>query len=78
MAKEKETAPPVDAHKEALRTGNIVLSLLGVLTLGEFLVGAIAPPWVLILWIVALWKAFYVVKEYMHIGRVFGGDEESH
>lgn len=78
MAKEKETATPVDPHKEALRNGTIILSLLGVLTLGEFLVATIAPPWVFILWIVALWKAFYVVKDYMHIGRVFSGEEESH
>jgi hypothetical protein len=51
--------------------------MLGILTLGEFLVASIAGPWIFILWIVALWKTFLVVKNYMHIGSVFS-DEESH
>jgi hypothetical protein len=67
----------VDSRKEALRAGAIVLFLLAILTLGEFLVAVIAPPWTFMLWIVAFWKTFYVVKDYMHIGRLFS-DEEPH
>ena len=66
-----------DARKKALRAGGIVLFLLAILTLGEFLVAVIAPPWTFVLWIVAFWKTFYVVKDYMHIGRLFS-EEESH
>ncbi len=79
MAKvEKKESSAADRHKEALRNGVIVLFLLAVLTFGEFLIAVIAPPWTFVLWIVAIWKAFYVVKDYMHIGRAFGGDEEAH
>ncbi|MBI3159976.1 MAG: hypothetical protein HYZ26_10300 [Chloroflexi bacterium] len=78
MAKDKEVKSVDERRKEVLRNGAIILSLLGVLTFGEFLVAVIAPPWTFILWIAALWKTFYVVKDYMHIGRVFGGDGEAH
>lgn len=79
MAKQvKPASGEVYRHKEALRSGVIVLFLLSVLTFGEFLIAVIAPPWTFVLWIVAIWKALYVVKDYMHIGRVFGGDEEAH
>jgi hypothetical protein len=78
MAKETGAKPVEDRRKEQLRNGLIVLLLLGVLTFGEFLVAVIAPPWTLILWIVAVWKTIYVAKDYMHIGRVFGGDGEAH
>ena len=67
-----------DAYKADLSIGNWILVMLGVLTVGEFLVGVIAPPWGVILLIIALWKAFYVVKDFMHVGRLFGNDEETH
>jgi hypothetical protein len=73
----KKPEKSADARKAALRAGGIVLFLLAVLTLGEFLVAVIAPPWIFVLWIVAFWKTFYVVKDYMHIGRLFS-EEDSH
>ena len=27
---------------------------------------------------IALLKAFFIVRDYMHLGRVFASDEESH
>ncbi len=67
----------IDTRKQALRVGVIIFSLLAILTFGEFVVALIAPPWRFVLWIAAIWKALYVVKDYMHVGRVLGG-EESH
>ena len=67
-----------DEYQADLSIGNWILVMLGVLTVGEFLVGVIAPPWGVILLIIALWKAFYVVKDFMHVGRLFGNDEEAH
>jgi hypothetical protein len=81
MAKEKKApkaeATPEELRQEALRAGLYVLMILAVLTLGEYTTAVIASPWTFILWIVAAWKAFLVIKDYMHIGRLFG-DEETH
>jgi len=77
MAKETKTETQEDPRKAALTAGKWVFLMLAVLTIGEFTVAVIAPPWIFALWLAAIWKAFYVVKDYMHIGRAFGG-EESH
>lgn len=76
MAKNKNENPS-EAHKDALRSGLLVFGMLALLTAGEFIVAVIAPPWSFILWIVAFSKAFFVVRDYMHVGRLFG-DEETH
>lgn len=75
MANKEEKLVQVDPRKADLKSGAYVLLMLGVLTLGEYLVGTIAPTWIALLWIVAIWKAIYVVKDYMHIGRLFSGEE---
>lgn len=75
MAKKEDKQEQVDPRKAGLRAGAYVLLLLGVLTFGEYLVGTIAPSWIALLWIVAIWKAIYVVRDYMHIGRLFSGEE---
>lgn len=77
MAKDNNSDDQVDAHKEALDAGARIMFWLTTLTLGEFLVATIASPWVTILWIAVLWKTFYVVVDYMHIGKLFN-DEEAH
>jgi hypothetical protein len=64
--------------KEKLSAGVAVLILLAALTLGEFWIGAVAHVWWAPLLGIAALKAFFVVRDYMHIGRVFAGDEESH
>jgi hypothetical protein len=80
MAKDNNTdaAEAVDPRKDALNAGMWIFLMLGVLTIGEFIVAVIAPPWLWALWLAATWKAIYVVKDYMHIGRVFSGEEETH
>ena len=78
MAEITQTDEKSEEYKTDLALGNWILVMLAVLTVGEFLVGVIAPPWGIILLIIALWKAYYVVKDFMHIGRLFGGDEETH
>ena len=78
MANEKKVEPKKDKRKEALYTGIWVFFMLAVLTGGEFVIGVIATPWANILLFVAAFKAFWVIKDYMHIGRLFSSDEESH
>lgn len=62
--------------QESLKVGVAVLILLAMLTAGEFLIGAISPAWLLPLIAAAIIKAFFIVRDYMHIGRVFETDEE--
>ena len=61
--------------KNAYRIGWTVLLLLGILTVGEFFLGAIASVWWAPILAVAALKAFFIVRDYMHIGRVFAADE---
>ena len=60
---------------EAFRVGLAVLILLGVLTLGEFWLGAVASYWWAPLIGVAILKAFFVMRDYMHVGRLFASEE---
>ncbi len=61
--------------KSAYRVGWTILFLLAILTVGEFFLGAIASVWWAPLLAVASIKAYLIVRDYMHIGRVFAADE---
>lgn len=78
MANENEEKKEDNGLKAALSAGVWVLIMLAVFTFGEFLLALIAPPWGYLLLLIAIWKSYYVVKTYMHVGRLFGGDEEAH
>ncbi len=62
--------------KQAYRLGVVVLILLVTFTIGEYMVGVVAPLWAAPLLGIALFKAFFVVRDYMHIGQVFAPEEE--
>jgi hypothetical protein len=64
--------------QELLRAGMVIFFLLAILTAGEFLIGAIAVGWAAPLFGIALLKAALIVRDYMHLPRLFAGDEESH
>ncbi|NLG72113.1 MAG: cytochrome C oxidase subunit IV family protein [Chloroflexi bacterium] len=64
--------------KEAYQIGVSVMILLVVLTIGEFFLGAVASSWWAPLLGVAAIKAYFVIKEYMHLPRLFAGEEEMH
>ena len=79
MPDKEKVINTVDAsRKEALYTGIWILLMLAILTAGEYMVGVIAPPWGSILIYVAAFKAYWVIKDFMHIGRLFDSEEESH
>lgn len=67
-----------EKKKEAFRLGVSVIILLGALTIGEFWLGALASMWWAPILGVALLKAFFVVRDYMHLPRLFAVDEETH
>jgi len=60
----------------ANRIGITVLILLVMLTIGEFLIGAFTEGLWTALLIIALIKAFFVVRDYMHISRLFISEQE--
>jgi hypothetical protein len=64
--------------QELFRAGMVIFFLLAILTVGEFLIGAIAVGWAAPLFGIALLKAYLIVRDYMHLPRLFAGEEESH
>jgi hypothetical protein len=62
--------------KSAYEKGLIILIWLAVLTIGELWFALMEIPWWSILVVIALIKATLVVRDYMHIGRLFSGEEE--
>lgn len=73
-----ETTHQSNSRRVELGIGAWIMFILAVLTFGEYLVGVIAPPWGKLLLLVAAFKAFFVIKDYMHIGRLFAPTEEQH
>lgn len=60
---------------EAFRVGAGVLILLAVMTIGEFWIGAVASAWWAPLLSIAVLKAFFVMRDYMHVSRLFAPEE---
>lgn len=65
-----------EKKKQAYRTGLVVMVILAALTIGEFSIGHYAPAWWAPLFGIAILKAFFIIRDYMHIGRVFAKDDE--
>jgi cytochrome c oxidase subunit IV len=65
-----------NGKSELFRLGWTVLILLAALTVGEYFIGSIAVGWIAPLFLIALIKAGLIVRDYMHISRLFTGDEE--
>jgi cytochrome c oxidase subunit 4 len=62
-------------QSNALRRGVIVLIVLAALTGIEYVVAVSGVP-TIFLWILAILKAAIVLQFFMHVGRVFGSEEE--
>ena len=62
--------------KATYEKGLIVLVWLAVLTIGELWFALMEIPWWSILVVIALVKATLVVRDYMHIERLFIGEED--
>jgi hypothetical protein len=70
-----------EKKKQANRVGNAILVVLLALTIGEYLLGNNADIWSAV-WIplmgISLLKAFFIVRDFMHIRRLWTGEEEEH
>jgi hypothetical protein len=61
--------------KAAYKLGATVLLVLAVLTVIEFAIATINVPWGWILFLIAILKAWFVIQHYMHLPRLFSGEE---
>ena len=80
---ESETITEEEAKREAIkfeefRIGLGVMILLAVFTIGEYWIGSVAIGWWAPLLLIAIVKAFLVVRDYMHLPRLFAPEEENH
>ena len=70
-----------EKKKQAYRVGNAILIVLLALTVGEYLLGNNADVWSFV-WVplmaIAVLKAFFIIRDYMHVRRLWSGDEEEH
>jgi hypothetical protein len=75
---ENKDAVLEEKKKQAYQAGLAVFILLIVFSIGEFAMGYFASAWWVPLLGVATLKAFLVIRDYMHAGRLFSSDEEVH
>jgi hypothetical protein len=68
----------MDEKKKSLayENGVIVFIILAVFTIAELWFALFGLNWWSIFIVIAFAKAFLVVRDYMHIGRLFSGEEE--
>jgi hypothetical protein len=69
-----------EQKKQALRIGTSVIILLMFLTIAEYFIGQYVKIWwgAVILIGIGILKSFFVVRDYMHIGRLFARDDTVH
>ncbi len=63
-------------QSQEFRHGLFIFIILAVLTAGEFLIARLSALLWIPLFIVALAKVYFIMRDYMHISRVFESDEE--
>ena len=69
-----------DKQERALRLGTNIILFLLALTAAEFFIGAYLKIWWagIILLIISITKAFFVIRDYMHVSRLFASEEEGY
>ena len=65
-----------EKEKAKFTQGITILILLGALTIGEFAIASVGSSIGVVLMLIALLKAGLVIRDYMHIGRLFSSEEE--
>ena len=71
-----DQAKMVENKKEKFNMGFAIFILLVAFTLGEFWIASVGRDLAMVLMLLALLKASLVVRDYMHIGRLFSPEEE--
>ena len=65
-----------EKKNEKLSYGLSIFILLAALTIGEFSIASVGRSLGVVLMLVALLKASLVIRDYMHIGRLFSTEED--
>lgn len=65
-----------ELKKEKYGMGVTIALLLAVATIGEYGIAVVGKNLGAVLMLVALFKAFLVVRDYMHVGRLFSSGED--
>lgn len=60
----------------AYQAGVTIFIILLALTIGEYALGAVGTPWWMVLLAIAVLKAFFVLRDYMHFSRLLAVDKE--
>jgi len=66
----------LEKKKNAYQVGLTIFILLVALTIGEYALGVVATGWWAPLLGIAVLKAFLIMRDYMHVSRLFTPDEE--
>lgn len=67
----------MEKKQEKYMVGITIAIALFVFTIGEFMLGdAGASDWGNVFLLIASLKAYLVIRDYMHIGRIFISEEE--
>jgi len=65
--------------KPDYRINQLVIYILAIVTLAEFVLGAISTTNIAgFMLAIGLFKAYFIVRHYMNIGRLFSGGGEEH
>lgn len=69
-----------EQKKQVLRIGTSIIILLLFLTIVEYFIGQYVEIWwgAVVLIGISILKAFYIVRDYMHVGRLFAREEDIH
>lgn len=69
-----------EQKKQILRIGTSIIILLLFLTIVEYFIGQYVKIWwgAVVLLGISILKAFYIVRDYMHVGRLFAQEEDIH
>jgi hypothetical protein len=69
-----------EQKKQVLRIGTSIIILLLFLTIVEYFIGQYVEIWwgAVVLLGISILKAFYIVRDYMHVGRLFAREEDIH
>jgi hypothetical protein len=62
--------------KAAYQVGLTIFIVLVALTIGEYALGVVATGWWAPLMGISILKAFLIIRDYMHVSRLFTGEEE--
>ncbi len=66
---------PARGKSARYKAGLIVLAILAVFTAIEFTISQLGN-WIAVLVVIGILKAFLVIRDYMHVGKLFTGEEE--